>query len=58
MLPIRGNYQILVKNVTPTDANIASYQQTLTLPVAENGVKYQNFAILAGILLVVGATGG
>jgi hypothetical protein len=57
MLPIRGNYQILV-NVTPTDANIAPYQQTLTLPVAENGVKYQNFAILVGILLTVGATGG
>lgn len=57
MLPIRGNYQILV-NVTPTDTNIAPYQQTLTLPVAENGIKYQNFAILAGILLAVGATGG
>jgi hypothetical protein len=57
MLPIRGNYQILV-NVTPTDANIAPYQQTLILPVAENGIKYQNFAILAGILLAVGATGG
>ena len=57
MLPIRGNYQILV-NVTPADANIAPYQQTLTLPVAENGIKYQNFAILAGILLAVGATGG
>jgi hypothetical protein len=57
MLPIRGNYQILV-NVTPTDANIAPYQQTLILPVAENGIKYQNFAILVGILLAVGATGG
>jgi hypothetical protein len=57
MLPIRGNYQILV-NVTPTDASIAPYQQTLTLPVPENGIKYQNFAILAGILLAVGATGG
>ena len=57
MLPIRGNYQILV-NVTPTDTSIAPYQQTLTLPVAENGVKYQNFAILASILLAVGATGG
>jgi hypothetical protein len=57
MLPIRGNYQILV-NVTPTDPKIAPFQQTLTLPVAENGIKYQNFAILAGILLAVGAAGG
>jgi hypothetical protein len=57
MLPIRGDYQILV-NVTPLDPNIAPYQQTLTLPVSENGIKYQNFAILAGILLAVGATGG
>jgi hypothetical protein len=57
MLPIRGNYQILV-NVTPTDPQIAPYQKTLTLPVPESGIKYQNFAILAGILLAVGAVGG
>jgi hypothetical protein len=57
MLPIRGNYQILV-NVTPTDPQIAPYQQTLTLPVPESGIKYQNFAILSGILLAVGAAGG
>jgi hypothetical protein len=57
MLPIRGNYQVLV-NVTPTDTNIAPFQQTLTFSVAENGIKYQNFAILAGILVAVGATGG
>jgi hypothetical protein len=57
MLPIRGNYQVLV-SVTPADPSIAPYQQTLTLPVAENGIKYQNFAILAGILLAVGAGGG
>ena len=57
MLPIRGNYQVLV-NVTPTDPKIAPYQQTLTIPVPESGIKYQNFAILAGILLAVGAAGG
>lgn len=57
MLPIRGNYQVFV-NVTPLDPKIAPYQQTLTLPVSENGIKYQNFAILAGILVVAGATGG
>jgi hypothetical protein len=57
MLPIRGNYQVLV-NVTPADPQIAPYQQTLTLPVPESKLKYQNFAILAGILLAVGAAGG
>jgi hypothetical protein len=57
MLPIRGNYQVLV-NVTPADPSITPYQQTLTLPVSENGIKYQNFAILAGILLAAGAAGG
>jgi hypothetical protein len=57
MLPIRGDYQILV-NVTPTDPQLAPFQQTLTLSVPENGIKYQNFAILAGILVTVGAAGG
>jgi hypothetical protein len=57
MLPIRGNYQVLV-NVTPADPTIAPYQQTITLPIAENWIKYQNFAILAAVLIAIGATGG
>ncbi|WP_242038118.1 hypothetical protein [Tolypothrix sp. FACHB-123] len=58
MLPIRGNYQIKV-NVTPVVPNaFTPIQQTLTLPVAENSVKYRNFAILAVILLLVGLGGG
>jgi hypothetical protein len=58
MLPIRGNYQLKV-NVTPVVANaFTPIQQTLTLPVAENWVKYRNFAILAVILLLVGLGGG
>ncbi|MBD2198323.1 MULTISPECIES: hypothetical protein [Calothrix] len=58
MLPIRGNYQLKV-NVTPVVANaFTPIQQTLTLPVAENSVKYRNFAILAVILLLVGLGGG
>ena len=58
MLPIRGNYQLLV-NVTPIVANdFAPIQQTLTLSVPENGIKYRNFSILAIILLLVGLAGG
>lgn len=58
MLPIRGTYQLLV-NVTPIVKNaFAPIQQTLTLSVPENRVKYRNFAILCGILLIVGIGGG
>lgn len=58
MLPIRGNYQLLVK-VTPIAPNaFTPFQQTLTLSVPENGVKYRNFLILAAILLAVGLGGG
>ncbi|BAY08032.1 hypothetical protein [Calothrix sp. NIES-2098] len=58
ILPIRGNYQFKV-NVTPVVANaFTPIQQTLTLPVAENWVKYRNFTILAVILLLVGLGGG
>jgi hypothetical protein len=58
MLPIRGNYQLLV-NVTPIVKNaFAPIQQKLTLDVPENGIKYRNFSILAAILLLVGLAGG
>lgn len=58
MLPIRGTYQLLV-NVTPIVANaFAPIQQTLTLSVPENWLKYRNFSILATILLIVGLVGG
>ncbi|WP_256973473.1 hypothetical protein [Nostoc sp. T09] len=58
ILPIRGNYQFKV-NVTPVVANaFTPIQQTLTLSVRENWVKYRNFAILAVILLLVGLGGG
>jgi len=58
MLPIRGNYQLLV-NVSPIVANaFTPFQQTLRLSVAESWVKYRNFAILAVILLVLGLGGG
>lgn len=58
MLPIRGNYKLSV-NVTPIAANaFTPIQQTLTLSVPENSVKYRNFGILAVILLLVGLGGG
>jgi hypothetical protein len=58
MLPIRGNYQLLVE-VTPAVANaFTPIQQILTLSVPENGVKYRNFGILAVILLLLGLGGG
>ncbi len=58
MLPIRGNYQLLV-SVTPTIANaFTPIQQTITLGVAENWIKYRNGGILAVILLIVGLGGG
>ncbi len=58
MMPIRGVYQLKV-SVTPQVANaFAPFQQTLPIAVSENGVKYQNFAILAAVLLLAGLAGG
>src|SRR3712207_971377 len=51
MLPIRGNYKLLV-DVTPVVANaFPQIQQTLSLSVPESWVKYRNFGILVAILL-------
>ncbi len=58
MLPIRGKYRLLV-NVTPIVANqFSPIEQTLTLDVPENPVKYRNYAILIVVLLAVGIGGG
>ncbi|HEY9675614.1 MAG TPA: hypothetical protein V6D11_29495 [Waterburya sp.] len=58
MLPIRGEYKLLV-DVAPMVAEaFPPFQQMLTLSVRENAVKYRNFGILAVILLVVGLGGG
>ncbi len=58
MLPIRGKYKLLV-NVTPIVANqFNPIEQTLTLDVPENPVKYRNYAILIVVLLAVGIGGG
>jgi hypothetical protein len=58
MLPIRGDYALRV-SATPSVANaFAPIQETLTLSVAENGLKYRNLGILAAILVAVGLVGG
>ncbi|MBN3958069.1 hypothetical protein [Nostoc sp. NMS8] len=58
MLPIRGNYQLLVK-VSPLVANsFTAYEQTLNLHVRENPVKYKYFVAIAAILLSLGLLGG
>lgn len=58
MMPIWGVYQLKV-SVTPQVANaFAPFQQTLPIAVSENGMKYQNFAILAAVLLLAGLAGG
>ncbi|WP_413175513.1 hypothetical protein [Anabaena azotica] len=58
VLPIRGNYEMLVK-VAPLVANaFAPYQEDLKFHVRENPVKYKYFAILAAILLSMGLLGG
>lgn len=58
MLPIRGTYRLLV-DVKPIAGDaFKPLQQTLTLTVPENGIKFRNFAILALILLATGMGGG
>lgn len=57
-LPIRGTYKLLV-NVTPTVTNaFTPIQQTLTLAIPENQLKYRYLGILVAILLIVGVGGG
>lgn len=57
MLPIRGNYQLVV-NVSPIANTLTPFQQNLQISVAEQSLKYRYFGILAAILLLVGLTGG
>jgi hypothetical protein len=58
MLPIRGNYQL---QITATPLGVTggeAIQQSITLTIPENSIKYQNFAILALILTAAGLGGG
>lgn len=58
ILPIRGQYQLLVKVSPIVEKAFTPFQQTLTLFVPENWVKYRNFGILVLVLLTVGLGGG
>lgn len=58
ILPIRGNYQLLVEAKPIVADAFQPIQQIITVSVPENWVKYRNFAILAIILLVLGLVGG
>ena len=58
LLPQRGTYRLLV-NATPLVANaFAPIQQTFTLTLPENPLKFCYFGILVVILLVAGLVGG
>jgi hypothetical protein len=58
MLPIRGDYRLQVE-VNPIVPNAFSpIQQTLTLTVPENSIKYRNLFFLAAVLFAVGVGGG
>lgn len=58
ILPIRGQYQLLVE-VTPIVENaFTPFQQILTLSVPENWIKYRNLGILVLVLLTAGVGGG
>ncbi len=59
MLPIRGVYQVFVNVLPMQDASATPLvKQVLTVDVPENPVKFRNFAILAGICILVGVLGG
>ncbi|MEM8677616.1 MAG: hypothetical protein AAGF83_27710 [Cyanobacteria bacterium P01_G01_bin.67] len=58
VLPIRGNYTIEIA-VNPNIAgSFEAFEQSLTISIPENPIKYRNLAILAVILLAVGLVCG
>ncbi|AFZ19539.1 hypothetical protein [Allocoleopsis franciscana] len=58
ILPIRGQYQLLVEVIPMVEKTFSPFQQTLTLSVPENWIKYRNLGILVLVLLTVGVGGG
>lgn len=58
ILPIRGQYQLLVEVTPIVEKAFNPFQQTLTLSVPENWIKYRNLGILVLVLLTVGVGGG
>ena len=58
VFPIRGTYQLQV-NVTPVFANAFSpIEQTLSLTVPENPLKFRYFPFVLAVLLAIGVVGG
>ena len=58
VLPRRGNYSMEVAVTPQFTGAFEAFEQSLTLSIPENPVKYRNLAILAVILLGVGFGGG
>ncbi|MBR8828392.1 MAG: hypothetical protein DSM107014_10925 [Gomphosphaeria aponina SAG 52.96 = DSM 107014] len=58
VLPIRGNYELAVTVTPEVTGSYAPFEQSLKINVPENPVKYRNFAVLAVILLTIGAFSG
>lgn len=58
ILPIRGQYQLLVEVTPMVEKTFTPFQQTLTLSIPENWIKYRNLGILILVLLIVGVGGG
>lgn len=58
ILPIRGQYQLLVEVTPIVEKAFSPFQQILTLSVPENWIKYRNLGILILVLLTVGIGGG
>jgi len=58
MLPIRGTYSLIVQVKSVEGSEVLPFEENLSLNIGENPVKYQNYAILALILLGVGVIGG
>jgi hypothetical protein len=58
VMPIRGNYTVQAQ-VTPLVAGtFEPFEQSLQLSVSERFIKYQNAAVLIGILILAGVTSG
>ncbi len=58
ILPIRGKYELLVKVSSAKADSFTAFEEKLSIDVGENWLKYRNFAILALVLVIIGAIGG
>jgi hypothetical protein len=58
VFPIRGKYRIEVRVNPQVKGAFKAFEQSFTLNVPENAVKYRNLAVLAAILLGVGFGSG